>query len=60
MELQYFFSLVGLLAIMWWMLSIKRSLSEQVRQNRELIALLKEQQNNSSSKIGLESREESK
>lgn len=50
MELQSFFSLVGLLAIMWWMLSIKRSLSEQVRQNQELIALLKEQQNHSAGK----------
>lgn len=45
MELQTFFSLVGLLAIMWWMVSIKRSLSEQVRQNKEIIEVLKERQN---------------
>ncbi|GKW45922.1 hypothetical protein [Planococcus sp. NCCP-2050] len=60
MELQSIFSLVGLLAIMWWMLSVKRSLSEQVRQNQELIALIKDQKNHSSRKNRLESREESR
>lgn len=42
MEASAFFSIIGFLVIVRWMYTLKKNSNEQVRQNNEIIALLKQ------------------